>query len=170
MADEPFKVASPEWAKKEFPKRLKMLAEEKYRKSGNSSYGWQTQLANELEIDKSNVSRWMRGSLPGIENLLRIAEILNCDPDYLAGNDDAPSGEFSMQALDDRIPRDLLLHVLAMMAELRSMSTRGVSDQHFAKATVELLDRVAERPDMNENEMTGLGLALLKSEPKKPID
>ena len=58
MADEPFKVASPEWAKKEFPKRLKMIAEEKYRKSGNSSYGWQTQLANELKIDKSNVSRW----------------------------------------------------------------------------------------------------------------
>ncbi|MDH4572441.1 helix-turn-helix domain-containing protein [Salinicola acroporae] len=161
MADEPFKVASPEWAKKEFPKRLKMLAEAKYRKSGNSSYGWQTQLANELVIDKSNVSRWMRGSLPGVENLLRIAELLECDPAYLVGNDDAPSGDFSQQALDERIPRDLLLHVLAMMAELRSIS-RDVSDQQFAKATVELLDRVAERPEMNENEMTGLGLALLK--------
>lgn len=43
----------------------------------------QVELAEELGIDKSTVSRWYNGSSPGIKHQEALAELFNCDPESL---------------------------------------------------------------------------------------
>lgn len=165
MAEDDFKIVNRDWFEAKFPERLREVTRRAHGyREGSSDRGLGKRVSDQTGIPAPTVSRYLNGQIfPGIERLMILADSYKTSIGYLTGNDDAPVAGFSIEVLDQRIPRDLLMHVLAMMAELRSMSTRGVSDQHFAKATVELLDRVAERPEMNENEMTGLGLALLES-------
>ncbi len=54
-----------------------------YKVSGSESH---TKIANDLGINKSNISKWENGtSTPKIKNLLKIAQYYNCSIDYLLG-------------------------------------------------------------------------------------
>ncbi|WP_185859280.1 helix-turn-helix domain-containing protein [Vreelandella populi] len=168
MDQSEFHIANKDWFRARFPERLREITRKAHGYSeGKSDRGLGKCVSDKTGIPAPTVSRYLSGSmLPGVDRLLVLADAYDTPVDYLAGNNDAPIGHFSMETLDQRIPRELLMHVLAMMAELRSTAAPGVSDKHFALSTVELLDKVSDRPDMNEHEMTGLGLSLLKGEPK----
>lgn len=42
-----------------------------------------TDLATELEVDKSVVSRWFQGSTPGVEHQQRLAALFGVEPDSI---------------------------------------------------------------------------------------
>lgn len=165
MDESDFEIANRDWFEARFPERLREIARKAHGYAeGASDRGLGKRVSDTTGIPGPTISRYLSGQIfPGYERLAIIADAYNVSLGYLTGNDDAPIGHFSMDVLDQRIPRALLMHVLAMMAELRSTAAPGVSDKQFALATVELLDRVSSRPDMNEHEMTGLGLSLLKT-------
>lgn len=165
MDESEFEIANRDWFEARFPERLREVTRKAHGYSeGVGDRGLGKRVSDTTGIPGPTISRYLSGQIfPGFERLTIIAEAYGVSLGYLTGNDDAPVGHFSMDVLDQRIPRELLMHVLAMMAELRSTAATGVSDKQFALATVELLDRVSERPDMNEHEMTGLGLSLLKT-------
>lgn len=167
MDIEEIEIKNRDWSVAKFPERLREVARAHHGyKQGSGDRGLGKRVSEVTGIPAPTISRYLSGQIfPSNERLLVIADRYDASVDYLVGNDDAPLGHFSMEVLDQNIPRSLLMHVLAMMAELRSTAARGISDQRFAQATVELLDRVAANPDMNEHEMTGLGLSLLKAEP-----
>ncbi|NIC05232.1 helix-turn-helix domain-containing protein [Billgrantia bachuensis] len=164
MSDESFQVTNREWAKREFPKRLLRLAIEEHGYSEGEHYGVNKDIADRLGVSRSAVTRWLNGSVPGIENLLAIAKAYKTTPDYLVGNDNAPPGKFDFGILESNIPRPLLLHVLTVMSELRA-SAKNLTDEWFAEATVRLLERVSENPDMSRHEIMGLAYELLRNGP-----
>lgn len=133
---------------------------------GASQRGLVTAIHDHTGISKATVSRWLDGSMfPGIERLLLLSERYGVSPDELVGNDEAPHGQpFSMQALDSAIPRPLLIHVLTIMSELRA-SAKNLTDEWFAEATVRLLERVSENPDMSRHEIMGHAYDLLRNGP-----
>ncbi len=46
--------------------------------------GWtQMDLANEANVSMSTVARWESGKLPPVRELIRVAEVLGVEPDYL---------------------------------------------------------------------------------------
>lgn len=49
-----------------------------------------TQLLCQLEISKSAISRWRRGTLPNGEILIKIGDFFNCSVDYLLGRTKNP--------------------------------------------------------------------------------
>lgn len=164
MSNEPFKVANREWAKKEFPKRLLRLAIEEHGYSEEDYYGVNKDIAERLGVSRSAVTRWMSGVVPGIENLMAIAKAYETTPAFLVGNDDAPPGRFEFDVLESTIPRPLLIHVLTIMSELRA-SAKNLTDEWFAEATVRLLERVSENPDMSKHEIMGHAYDLLRNGP-----
>ncbi|SDL78502.1 Helix-turn-helix [Modicisalibacter muralis] len=164
MGSEEFRVANKEWAKREFPKRLLRLAIEKHGYSEDDHYGVNKDIAELLGVSRSAVTRWMGGVVPGIENLMAIADAYETTPAHLVGNDDAPPGQFSLSALEESIPRPLLIHVLTVMSELRTNAT-NLTDAWFAEATVRLLELVSQKPEMSPQEIMGHAYELLKKGP-----
>lgn len=59
-------------------------------KKAREAKGW-TQLAFALEanVSPSTVTRWEAGKLPPVRELMRIADLLGVDADYLVETDDA---------------------------------------------------------------------------------
>ena len=64
---------------------------QKLRKDNNLS---QEQLASELCVSRQAISKWELGTLPDINNLVKVSNFFNCSLDYLM-NDDKFEEEFS---------------------------------------------------------------------------
>lgn len=167
MAETKFTIANKEWARKQFPGRLRKIAMKAHGYTpGSSQRGLVTAIHEKTGVSKATISRWLDGSMfPGIERLLLLSDRYEVTPDELVGNDDVPHGqEFSMDALEKVLPRPLLLHVLAVMSELRA-SAKNLTDEWYAEATVQLLERVSENPEMSRHEILGLAYELLRDGP-----
>lgn len=57
---------------------------QKLRKSNNFS---QEQLAEKLGVSRQAISKWEMGTLPDIENIVRISQYFDCSLDYLLNNE-----------------------------------------------------------------------------------
>lgn len=59
----------------------------------------QAQLARDLDVDKSLVSRWYAGSSPGMESQKKLAAYFGCEPDALFQH---PNADWIRRFLDGR--------------------------------------------------------------------
>ena len=57
---------------------------QKLRKDNNLS---QEQLASELCVSRQAISKWELGTLPDINNLVKVSNFFNCSLDYLMNDD-----------------------------------------------------------------------------------
>ena len=67
---------------------------QKLRKDNNLS---QEQLASELCVSRQAISKWELGTLPDINNLVKVSNFFNCSLDYLM-NDDIDTNAKSHQS------------------------------------------------------------------------
>lgn len=158
---ETFSIHSAQWAKEKFPERLVAAALRHHRRDPDNTYGINALIAQDAGVDRSAVTRWMKGAAPKLETILHLADLYDVSPDHLVGNDDLPHEGFSRRDLESRLPYDTLIKVLRIMSELR---TSRVSDDWFAQSTVELLKMVESTPDMSDDAITGAAYRLLRSE------
>ncbi len=165
MPNPDFSIANRDRAKRIFPKRLLEAA----ARAHGGGYGINAAIAERVGVTRSAVTRWLDGtSLPRLEMVLRVADAYHVDPDYLVGNDDAPGEGFSLESVEMRISRDTLHKVLRLMSEVRNDLGAGLSDEHFAKATVEVLRMVERDPDTPDDMIIGAAYRLLKQRQPAP--
>lgn len=159
MPKNDFTFANRDRAKRVFPERLLEAASKEH----GSGYGIKAAIADKIGVTRSAVTRWLDGtSLPKLDMILRIADAYHVDPDYLVGNAGDPEQGFSVDSVDMRIPRDTLHKVLRLMSEVRNDLGAGLSDEHFAKATVEVLRMVERDPEIPDDMIIGAAYRLLK--------
>lgn len=72
---------------------------QKLRKSNNFS---QEQLAEKLGVSRQAISKWEMGTLPDIENIVRISQYFDCSLDYLLNNE---NDETMIDELPDQKPQ-----------------------------------------------------------------
>ena len=64
-----------------------MLFGEKLQKMRKSNGMSQEQLAEKLNVSRQAVSKWEIGSLPDVDNIIKISKYFDCSLDYLMNND-----------------------------------------------------------------------------------
>lgn len=64
-----------------------MLFGEKLQKMRKLNGMSQEQLAEKLNVSRQAISKWEIGSLPDVENIIKISKYFNCSLDYLMNND-----------------------------------------------------------------------------------
>lgn len=165
MGESGFNIASREWAKREFPKRLTKIAMKKHHYSPGDTFGINQDIANACGVDKSMVTRWLKGALPRASTILRIAEAYGVSPDYLVGNDDAPEGNFSINDLQAEMPYEAIQNVMRIMYEAQEDLPNKPSNEEFAQAAVEVLRLVSSEPNAPEYAIYGAAVRSLKHGP-----
>lgn len=170
MSDAEFKIANKEWSKREFPKRLMKTAMEYHGYTPNDKTGVNVDIAKKCNVDKSMVTRWMKGVMPRASTIMRIAEAYGVSPDYLVGNDDAPEGGFSVSELESHIPEEALLNVMRIMYEAQNDIDPKPSKERFAEASLAVLKLVEREPRMPEYAISGAATHALKRGPEALSD
>lgn len=170
MVEADFRIANKEWAKREFPKRLLKVAMEKHGYTPNDNTGVYTAISRRCNVDKSMVTRWMKGVVPRASTILRIAEAYNVSPDYLVGNDDVPEGGFAVSELESNIPENTFLNVLRIMYAAKDDIDPRPSDERFAEASLAVLKLVERDPRMPEYAISGAASHALKHGPQAILD
>lgn len=166
MDDAGFQITNKARARQVFPKRFREVAARSHGYDLGDDYGLNADIAARLRVDRSAVTRWMGGSLPGIKNLLRIAEAYNVSPNYLVGNDNDVSA-FTMRR-EGGLSWEQVMRVLRIMSEVRQDAGRDISDDRFAEASVEILRMVEADPSMPEYAITGAAYRLIKGNGASP--
>lgn len=64
-----------------FDEKLRIL-----RKNNNLS---QEELAAKLQVSRQAISKWETGTIPDIDNILKISTFFNCSTDYLLSDTEA---------------------------------------------------------------------------------
>lgn len=165
MGESGFIIANREWAKREFPKRLIKVAMDKHHYSPGDTFGINQDIATACGVDKSMVTRWLKGALPRSGTILRIAEAYRVNPDYLVGNDDAPTGGFTMDQVQAEMPYEAIQNVMRIMYEAQEDLPHKPSNDEFARAAVEVLRLVASEPNVPEYAIYGAAVRSLKHGP-----
>lgn len=159
MPQRNFEITNRDRAKVAFPLRLLEVAAQEH----GSGYGIKAAIADRVGVTRSAVTRWLSGdSLPKMEMILKVADSYGVDPDYLVGQGETPGTGFSLESVELRLPRDTLLKVLRLMSEVRNDLDNGLTDEHFARATVEVLRMIERDPSTPDDMITGAAYRLLK--------
>lgn len=170
MSEAEFKIANKEWSKREFPKRLMKVAMERHGYTPNDRTGVNMDIARMCGVDKSMVTRWLKGVMPRSATIFRIADAYKVSPDYLVGNDDAPEGGFSVSDLESRIPEAALLNVMRIMYEAQDDIQPKPTKERFAEASLAVLRLVERDPGMPEYAISGAATHALKHGPEAIAD
>lgn len=90
---------------------------QKLRKSNNLS---QEQLAEKLGVSRQAISKWEMGSLPDIENIVRINQYFDCSLDYLLNNDndgttDDEESSLEIPIVDKVQKKDRKIYISSLM-------------------------------------------------------
>lgn len=165
MSEADFRVANKEWSKREFPKRLMQVAMERHGYTPSDRTGVNMDIARMTGVDKSMVTRWIKGVMPRASTILRIADAYKVSPDYLVGNDDAPEGGFSVSEMESHIPEAALLNVMRIMYEAQDDIDPKPSKDRFAEASLAVLRLVEREPGMPEYAISGAATHALKHGP-----
>ena len=157
MSEPGFKIANKEWAKREFPKRLLKVAAERHGYPLHDTFGLNQEIATKFDVDKSMVTRWLKGAVPRAATLLKIAEAYGVSPDWLVGNDTVPEGGFTLADVEAQLPFDTIQNVMRLMYE--ALDKMPESDrpgrEAFGAACVEVLKLVVTHPDIPEYAIYG---------------
>lgn len=160
MSESDFQITSRARAKVLFPQRLREVAGKAHGYMPGDDYGLLADIAKRCDVTRGAVTRWMAGSVPKLETLMRISEAYAVDPGWLVGNDDGGAGEVA--ALSSRLSYDTVAKVLRIMSEVRRDAGRDLDDDSFASASVEIMRMVERDPAMPEYAITGAAYRLLK--------
>lgn len=160
MSEPPFSIANKEWAKRVFSKRLMEVATEKHGHAPEN-----TQIALRCGVDKSMITRYLKGAVPKAATILRIAEAYGVSADYLVGNDDVPDGGFGLSDLEAHLPLETFQNVVRIMYRAQDDLEHKPSAQDFARASAEVLEMVAKEPEMPEYAIFGAARMLLQDGP-----
>ena len=81
---------------------------QKLRKSNNFS---QEQLAEKLGVSRQAISKWEMGTLPDIENILRISQYFDCSLDYLLNKKTDELPDHKLQVADEARKKDGKIYI-----------------------------------------------------------
>ena len=162
MAETTFTIADRQLAKREFPRRLMRAALRHYGCSPDNSYGINAKIADDAGVDRSAVTRWLKGALPKAEKVLLLANAYGISPDQLVGNDNTSAPTSRLRTVEAQMQYSTLIKVLRIMSELRPTQ---VNHEWFAQATVEVLQMVESDPTMTDDAITGAAYRLLRNGP-----